>query len=260
MERMLAAAERDAGADARDVAAIMRDKAAELRDGVLAARDGERPEEPVAARTGLEIVLRAAEDRARAAADRAAAARAHARAADDRRHAAADRRSAAQDRMAARADREALLAELALAETDPLTGARSRRAGLADLDREIERAQRTTGLLSVAYVDVVGLKAVNDSQGHAAGDALLVRVVAVIRAHLRSYDLVVRIGGDEFLCAMSNMPLRETRARFARAAAELRTPSGARGIRTGFADITPGESAPELIARADRALIDRRSR
>jgi diguanylate cyclase (GGDEF)-like protein len=216
MERMRAAAERDAAAEARDEAASTRDRLAAAQDGLLAAGDRER--------------------------------------------AAADREQSASDRRLARADREALLAELRLAETDPLTGARARRAGLADLDREIERAQRTTGLLSVAYVDVIGLKAVNDNDGHAAGDALLTRVVAVIREHLRSYDLIIRIGGDEFLCAMSNMPLAEARARFARVGAALTTTAAAPGIRTGFADITPGDSAPELMARADRALLEGRSR
>ena len=158
--------------------------------------------------------------------------------------------------MQAQADREALLAQLAVAETDALTAARTRQAGLADLEHEIERTQRTTGLLSIAYVDVIGLKALNDSQGHAAGDALLTSVVAVIREHLRSYDLIIRLGGDEFLCAMSNMALHEAHERFAQVAAALAPRPDARAIRTGFAALKPDENAPELIARADRALLD----
>jgi diguanylate cyclase (GGDEF)-like protein len=71
---------------------------------------------------------------------------------------------------------------------------------LEHIDQEIERARRTTAPLVVAYVDVVGLKAVNASQGHAADDAPLQRAVDGIRGHLRSYDLIVRIGGDE-VCA-----------------------------------------------------------
>jgi diguanylate cyclase (GGDEF)-like protein len=166
-------------------------------------------------------------------------------------HTHADR---ARDRFQAKADREALIAQLALAETDVLTGARTRAAGLADLDHEIERAHRTTGLLSIAYVDVVGLEALSDSAGHAAGDALLTRAVALIAEHLRSYDLIIRLGGDEFLCVMSNMALSEARERFSHVAAELAaTPHCA--IRTFFAEITPGESATNLIARADHEFI-----
>jgi diguanylate cyclase (GGDEF)-like protein len=88
---------------------------------------------------------------------------------------------------------------VAAAETDGLTGTRAR-DGLEDFDHEIARARRAMGLLVIAYVDVVGLKAVNDAHGHGAGDALLQRAVKAIRARRRSYDLIVRIGGDEF-CA-----------------------------------------------------------
>lgn len=72
-------------------------------------------------------------------------------------------------------------AQLLHAETDPLTGARTRSAGLDDLVREMDRARRDTRLLAVVYRDVVGLRAVNDERGHAAGDALLRRVVGTRR-------------------------------------------------------------------------------
>jgi predicted signal transduction protein with EAL and GGDEF domain len=56
--------------------------------------------------------------------------------------------------------------------------------------------------LVVAFVDVDGLKRVNDTEGHLAGDALLIAVADSLRACLRSYDLVMRFGGDEFVCAL----------------------------------------------------------
>ena len=109
--------------------------------------------------------------------------------------AARDRESAARDRAEAALERRTNA-------TDSLTGAWLRGPGLSELEREISRARRGNGRLVVAYVDVNGLKAVNDTRGHAAGDALLARVVAALRSNLRPYELVVRVGGDEFICAL----------------------------------------------------------
>jgi diguanylate cyclase (GGDEF)-like protein len=104
----------------------------------------------------------------------------------------------------------------------------------------------------------VGLKTVNDTDGHGAGDELLRRVVALVRGHLRPYDLVIRLGGDEFLCAMSNMTLADARQRFGALATELAAAPGPGAIRTGFAEFAPDQMATELIARADSELVDNR--
>jgi diguanylate cyclase (GGDEF)-like protein len=66
----------------------------------------------------------------------------------------------------------------------------------------------------VAYVDGDGLKAVNDSHGHAAGDEVLRNVARGLRRHMRSYDLTVRMGGDEFLCALPDVSIEDAAARF----------------------------------------------
>ena len=149
---------------------------------------------------GAEMMLRAAGQRKRAREYRVQAAEHRAQAARDRDSAASDREQGARDRLQALADREALARALAIAEVDPLTGARARAVGLTELDHEIDRSRRTGGALVIVYVDVVGLKRRNDSAGHDAGDRLLKHVVALITQHLRPYDLVVRLGGDEF-CA-----------------------------------------------------------
>ena len=73
----------------------------------------------------------------------------------------------------------------------------------------------------LAFVDVDGLKEVNDSEGHLAGDALLQLVGETIRANVRPYDVIVRYGGDEFVCAMPNISAREARTRFEKIAAAL---------------------------------------
>jgi diguanylate cyclase (GGDEF)-like protein len=251
--RVDAAAARDVVATARDDAAAERDQAADLHDREQAMRD-------TAATTGgktaiaADTLKRAAESRGRAAADRTAAAEARTRAAADRARAAHDREQAAHDREQAQADRAELLHQLSIAETDVLTGARTRGPGLADLDHEIDRARRADTPLVVAYIDVVGLKAVNDAHGHAAGDELLQRVVRAIRAHLRSYDLIVRLGGDEFLCVISGGAIEDARLRFDAVQAALAAHPDRCELRVGFAVLTAADSARELIGRADAEL------
>jgi diguanylate cyclase (GGDEF)-like protein len=173
-----------------------------------------------------------------------------------RRAGAADREQAARERLHALVDREILADELAIADNDPLTGARTRAAGLTDLRREVDRCTRTGCELVVAYVDVVGLKHLNDSQGHEAGDALLAGAVRAMKDHLRPYDLVVRIGGDEFLCAMSGMTPADARARFAVIASAVASAPVSAAIRTGFAALEHGDGVTDLIARADGEMIE----
>ena len=253
-------AERDAVAQARDLAALARDEASALRDRQLGVRDAVWASNGRAV-TGAEVLLRAGEYRKLAAADRIAALEGRARAAADREQAARDRdqsardrEHAARDRLEAEADHAALLAQLAIAETDPLTGTRTRAAGLVDLDHEIERARRTTGRLVVGYVDVVGLKAVNDAQGHAAGDEVLRHALRAIREHMRSYDLIVRLGGDEFLCVMSDATDQIARRRFDAVQASLAADADRCQIRVGVAGLEPEDSAAALIERADAEL------
>ena len=211
--------------------------AADERDVIATARD------------------RAARTRDDAADDRRSAAEPGALAADDRHAAADDREQAARERLHALVDREILADELATTAIDPLTGARTRAAGLTDLEREVDRCRRTGDSLVVTYLDLVGLKAVNDTLGHKAGDDLLKLAVRTIQRHVRPYDLVIRLGGDEFLCAMPSMSLPDARERFAIIAAALTVAPAATAIRTGFAALMPGETAAQLIARADDQLI-----
>jgi len=116
-------------------------------------------------------------------------------AAEDRRHAAADRIHARADRARARRDRLS-------ADHDELTGALARGTGMRSVVHEIARANRSAEPLTLAFVDVDGLKTVNDTQGHAVGDTLLRNVVTARRSGLRETDLIVRYGGDECLCVL----------------------------------------------------------
>jgi diguanylate cyclase (GGDEF)-like protein len=258
--RLTVAADIDAVADARDVEALARDRAAEVRDVATAQLDAEY-ERVLSERaiTAAAVELRIGELRIHAAQQRARGAEQRQLAADDRQCAAKERALAARERQRARADREALARDLDSAAVDALTGAHSRGAGLLALDQELDRCRRMDGLLVAAYVDLVGLKTLNDTFGHSAGDDLLKHTVTLIRAHVRTYDLVIRVGGDEFVCAMSNMTLPDARDRFSRVGAALADAPVAGAIRTGLAALAPGDTATELIARADGELVARRS-
>jgi diguanylate cyclase (GGDEF)-like protein len=146
------------------------------------------------------------------------------------------------------------------AETDELTGVRRRGAGTKQLDREIDRARRTSETLVVAFVDVDGLKHVNDTRGHLAGDALLGAVARCLRTCLRSYDLIMRFGGDEFVCAMPNADAEHVRQRFMEVSNALATDANPGSITVGFAELRPDDSAEELISRADADLLAVRKR
>jgi diguanylate cyclase (GGDEF)-like protein len=246
-QRVETADSRDRIARSRDLVGSARDHASEVRDLELRTYAGSAGED-------AEIVRRAAEDRRSAAVDRAAAAQRRAWAAADRGQAARDREHATRDRLQGREDRDELRHQLALAQTDGLTGTRARATGLEALDHEVERARRTMAPLVVGYVDVVGLKTVNDTHGHAAGDALLQHAVRAIRGHLRSYDLIVRIGGDEFLCVMSGATIDDAEHRFNVIQAGLAADPDRCEIRVGFAALAAEDSASELIRRADAEL------
>jgi diguanylate cyclase (GGDEF)-like protein len=186
----------------------------------------------------------AAEDRARAANDRA-------RAVEERSRSAHDRALAARDRAQAALDREA-------SEVDELTHVRRRGPGMRQLQREIDRAHRGSEELIVAFVDVDNLKGINDTEGHPAGDALLRSVADSLRQCLRSYDLIMRYGGDEFVCALPNVDIEDARRRFADVSAVLAAAPVKSSITVGFAEFVEDCPAGELIRRADDDLLARR--
>lgn len=85
------------------------------------------------------------------------------------------------------------------AETDLMTGALSREAGLTHLKNEMTQAISYKYDLTIAYVDVNDLKVVNDRFGHKEGDRLIKAISDIIQSTLREFDIISRLGGDEFL-------------------------------------------------------------
>ncbi len=248
--RLQAAAERDAAAHARDVAAEARDQIAALHDEELAARDDARADDARRLTAADAVAI----DRRRAAVDRALAAQSRAEAAEARRRAARDREQAARDRLEAQADREMLMRRYTGVETDPPTETRMRAAGLANLEHEIERARRIGQSLVVAYIDVSGLKIIDETAQPPAGDWLLERVAEELRDNLRRYDLLVRVGGDEFLCAMLGATRHAARERFHAVRAALAATPERIEIEVGLAALGQHDSADALLERADAEL------
>ncbi len=94
--------------------------------------------------------------------------------------------------------KNALMREKELARTDYLTGVANGRFFMELASLEINRARRYAHPLSIAFVDLDDFKLVNDLYGHSAGDTLLRLVAQTIKSHMRSSDVVARMGGDEF--------------------------------------------------------------
>jgi GGDEF domain-containing protein len=148
----------------------------------------------------------------------------------------------------AQADRAMVLRQLEIGETAQSTATPA--ASREDIDREIDRARRANGVLAVACVEVVGLQTGSHADADRADDALLLRVVYAIQSRLRSYDLVVRLGGDAFLCVMGGATIQDAVVRFAGLQAALAAEPDPCEIRVGVAALAPEDSAAELVRRA----------
>src|SRR5437868_8778141 len=96
---------------------------------------------------------------------------------------------------------------------DELTGVLRRAAGVSAAEREIARARRHNTALSVAFMDLDGLKAANDAEGHSAGDALLRGLAGALKDGLRGEDVLFRWSGDEFAWVLPETTAKEPRAR-----------------------------------------------
>ena len=242
--------EAHSAADDRDRIAEDRDRRAEAHDRVSEARDRRAHARDERAET-RERVADGGDDWG-AAADRGGAKR-------DREGGASDRTQAADDRTAASADRGFSARERKAFAVYALTGAHRREVGFVELERELARAKRTSQPFVLAFVDVNELKRTNDSAGHTAGDLLLRATADAIRSHLRVYDLIVRFGGDEFLCGVTDLSIQDAAQRFSLVNAQLAATHQA-SIAVGLAELRTDDALEDLIARADEAMYRERKR
>jgi diguanylate cyclase (GGDEF)-like protein len=144
---------------------------------------------------------------------------------------------------------------------DELTGVFDRASGLQALAREIDRCRRGGERCVLGYLNVDGLKAVNDASGTHAGDELLRNVTATLRATLRSYDVITRVGDDEFLFSLPGADLGTAELRFKEFAALLSSEADGASASVGFAELHQHDTLDDVVAAAESAMLKgRRSR
>lgn len=158
-----------------------------------------------------------------------------------------------------------LAAVSAQALTDPLTGVLNRRGFLDALERELARARRYGRPVALAYIDVRGLKGVNDSEGHLAGDELLREAAGLLQDSARADDVVGRIGGDELALLLGEQSSEGAAAVATRIRSQV--PARREALQLGEPwDLTigtasypaDGTTVDELLAAADRRLYEQR--
>jgi diguanylate cyclase (GGDEF)-like protein len=150
-----------------------------------------------------------------------------------------------------------------LADHDPLTGLLNRRGFSAALQSQVAHARRYGPCGALLMLDLDGFKAVNDAQGHDAGDQLLVQVAEELRQCLRETDAVARLGGDEFAIILPRETLDEATIVADKVIARLRDcrlGTGSPGLpgvtaSIGIAPFGGGEETGEDVLRdADLAM------
>lgn len=150
-----------------------------------------------------------------------------------------------------------------LSVTDPLTGLLNRRGFFQVADQQLTAAGENGQSCLVAFVDVDGLKSVNDEFGHLAGDALLVHVSEALRSVLRAGDVLARIGGDEF-CVLIAQPPPDEAGLAERLLARLDTINDDGDLRyrlsASIGTVTtaelPAATVDDLVLAADRRMYE----
>lgn len=162
----------------------------------------------------------------------------------------------AQDRLA-QAERAA--------DQDQLLPVLNRRAFTRELARQIGLAARYGTRACLLYVDLDGFKQINDTHGHACGDAVLAHFAAILVGHVRDSDVVGRLGGDEFGVILAHAGAAEAgkKADALLAALSARPPvwNGTAvgvGFSCGVFELVPGETADSALMRADEAMYARK--
>jgi diguanylate cyclase (GGDEF)-like protein len=154
----------------------------------------------------------------------------------------------------------------ASAETDALTGIFNRRGFDRELKRSLAYVKRYWTRAALMYVDLDGFKPVNDTHGHAAGDAILKALAGVLTGSLRASDTVARLGGDEFGLILWNLGEADAaskawalEAAVSDTAVEWEGLTLSVGASIGFAMLGPSDELTDILAKADQAMYARKA-
>lgn len=139
-----------------------------------------------------------------------------------------------------------------LAMHDPLTGLFNRRALMERLHAELRTSGRTGASVAYVMIDVDDFKAINDTRGHAAGDAALVTIAGILRSQTRETDIPARFAGDEFSLIMPRTDRLAAEPVVDRVVAALREQGLSASI--GIAFTSDAKGAEELMHAADEAV------
>ena len=144
---------------------------------------------------------------------------------------------------------------------DPLTGALNRKGMDEALESEVGRLRRQGGLLSLAMLDIDNFKKLNDTLGHAVGDAALVHLSQVTRETIRPQDTLARYGGEEFVVLLPNTPIDDAVSAMVRVQRELTRrfflSNNDKVLITfscGVAELQAEETPYDALKRADEAM------
>jgi diguanylate cyclase (GGDEF)-like protein len=167
---------------------------------------------------------------------------------------------------ALRAEREKVRELEQSAETDALTGVFNRRGFDRELKRSLAYVKRYWTRAALMYVDLDGFKPVNDRHGHAAGDAILKAVAAMLGASVRASDTVARLGGDEFGLVLWNLSEVDAAAKARALEDAVRSATVAWdgstlavGASIGFAMLGASDELADVLAKADHAMYARKA-
>jgi diguanylate cyclase (GGDEF)-like protein len=162
-----------------------------------------------------------------------------------------------------RALRASMDRERLQARQDALTGLLNRRAFLERAELERARLARSGSVLALAFLDLDGFKAINDTMGHEAGDAVLQRVARTLASGTRATDAVGRMGGDEFAILLPDTTARDAHElllKLERAVSAAAEGSPTVGVSWGLAVIdSPGIGVLAMLDSADRAMYSRKN-
>jgi len=144
---------------------------------------------------------------------------------------------------------------------DPMTGSINRRAFESILLKELGEVRRRIKTSSIAFIDVDNFKNINDTYGHDAGDTVLIKMVEIFILELRSYDVISRWGGEEFIVLLSESNMASALNICTRVSQMLKSHTFSLDgsdvnitCSIGLTVIKPADTVHDLINRADKLM------